>query len=210
MDCEFQMKDIHATKNFLLLANSTDTEMHCVVNSTAHARGIVPQVAAVASSAAMICIVRRCAQNSWNCAALSQFREMCGLQPRPSRRWCMVLPCELAHRLPGRARFLHLRIGAARIAPMSWIDFVGYVAALTVLATFCMDTIVSLRGPAIASNVLFIVYGIAGQLYPVLLLHAVLLPVNVVKTGRQLKIPTRRVLLFKPSAILKARINAPL
>jgi integration host factor subunit alpha len=30
------------------------------------------------------------------------------------------------------------------------------------------------------------------------------------KTGRQVKIPVRRVLLFKPSAILKARINAPL
>jgi integration host factor subunit alpha len=28
------------------------------------------------------------------------------------------------------------------------------------------------------------------------------------KTGRQVKIPPRRVLLFKPSAILKARINA--
>jgi hypothetical protein len=61
---------------------------------------------------------------------------------------------------------------------MSWIDFVGYLAALMVLATFCMDTIVPLRGLAIASNVLFILYGIAGQLYPVLLLHAVLLPVT--------------------------------
>ena len=29
---------------------------------------------------------------------------------------------------------------------MSWIDFVGYLAALMVLATFCMDTIVPLRG----------------------------------------------------------------
>ena len=48
---------------------------------------------------------------------------------------------------------------------MSWIDFVGYLAALTVLATFCMDTIVPLRGLAIASNVLFILYGIAGHLY---------------------------------------------
>jgi hypothetical protein len=55
---------------------------------------------------------------------------------------------------------------------MTWIDFVGYLAALTVLMTFCMDTIVPLRGLALASNFLFIVYGIAGQLYPVLLLHA--------------------------------------
>ena len=68
---------------------------------------------------------------------------------------------------------------------MTWIDFVGYLAALTVLMTFCMDTIVPLRGLAIASNVLFIVYGIAGQLYPVLLLHALLLPINVTKIVRR-------------------------
>ena len=49
------------------------------------------------------------------------------------------------------------------------------------LATFCMDTILPLRGLAIASNILFIVYGAAGQLYPVLLLHALLLPINISK-----------------------------
>jgi hypothetical protein len=75
---------------------------------------------------------------------------------------------------------------------MSWIDFVGYLAALTVLMTFCMDTIVPLRGLAIASNILFIIYGIAGHLYPVLLLHAVLLPVNVLKIV-QLKQTVRRI-----------------
>jgi hypothetical protein len=64
---------------------------------------------------------------------------------------------------------------------MSWIDYVGFLAALTVLATFCMDTILPLRGLAIASNILFIVYGTAAQLYPVLLLHTVLLPINISK-----------------------------
>jgi CRP/FNR family cyclic AMP-dependent transcriptional regulator len=74
---------------------------------------------------------------------------------------------------------------------MTWIDYVGYLAALTVLATFCMDTIVPLRGLAIASNVLFILYGIAGHLYPVFFLHAVLLPVNIVKIV-QLRLQVRR------------------
>jgi len=64
---------------------------------------------------------------------------------------------------------------------MSWVDYVGFLAALTVLATFCMDTILPLRGLAIASNILFIVYGSAGELYPVLLLHALLLPINMSK-----------------------------
>ena len=75
---------------------------------------------------------------------------------------------------------------------MTWIDFVGYLAALSVLMTFCMDTIVPLRGLAIASNVLFIVYGTAGQLYPVLLLHALLLPINIVKIVR-LRLQVRRI-----------------
>ena len=75
---------------------------------------------------------------------------------------------------------------------MSWIDYVGFLAALTVLATFCMDTIMPLRGLAIASNVLFILYGVAGQLYPVLLLHAVLLPVNIVKII-QLRLQMRKI-----------------
>ena len=76
-------------------------------------------------------------------------------------------------------------------SPMSWIDFIGWLAALTVLATFCVDAIVPLRGLAIASNVLFIFYGIAGQLYPVLFLHAMLLPVNIVKIV-QLRLQVRR------------------
>ena len=63
----------------------------------------------------------------------------------------------------------------------SWIDLVGYLAALSVLGTFCMDTIVPLRGLAIVSNLLFILYGIAGHLYPVFFLHALLLPINVMK-----------------------------
>jgi hypothetical protein len=64
---------------------------------------------------------------------------------------------------------------------MHWIDLVGFVAAFTVLASFCMTTIVSLRSVAIASNVLFIVYGMLGHIYPVLLLHITLLPINLIK-----------------------------
>jgi hypothetical protein len=76
---------------------------------------------------------------------------------------------------------------------MSWIDLVGYLAALTVLATFCMDTIVPLRAVAVVSNVLFIVYGLGEHLYPVFLLHAVLLPVNILKIA-QLRPHARKIL----------------
>jgi hypothetical protein len=44
-----------------------------------------------------------------------------------------------------------------------------------------METMGSLRGVAILSNVLFITYGIELHLYPVLLLHATLLPINTLK-----------------------------
>ncbi len=64
---------------------------------------------------------------------------------------------------------------------MSWIDLIGFSASFAVLATFCMGTMVSLRAVAILSNALFIAYGIGQHLYPVLLLHAVLLPINLLK-----------------------------
>jgi CRP/FNR family cyclic AMP-dependent transcriptional regulator len=64
---------------------------------------------------------------------------------------------------------------------MSWVDIVGYSAALAVLAAFCMSSIVPLRIVAILSNVLFALYGLSAHLYPVFLLHSILLPINVFK-----------------------------
>lgn len=59
------------------------------------------------------------------------------------------------------------------------VELTGYAAALTVFATFCMTTMLPLRAIALLSNVLFITYGALGGLYPVLLLHIALLPVNL-------------------------------
>jgi len=64
---------------------------------------------------------------------------------------------------------------------MSWVTLLGYAASAAVLATFCMSTMVPLRLIALASNVLFMAYGYADQLYPVFFLHAILLPVNVLR-----------------------------
>jgi hypothetical protein len=62
---------------------------------------------------------------------------------------------------------------------LSVIDGIGFGAAGLVLATFCMGSMNALRWVAIASNVAFIAYGYLGHLAPVLLLHALLLPVNI-------------------------------
>ena len=62
---------------------------------------------------------------------------------------------------------------------MTLIDGMGYLASALVLLTFCMSTMLSLRAAAISSNLAFIGYGIGAGIYPVLILHVVLLPLNV-------------------------------
>jgi CRP-like cAMP-binding protein len=73
-----------------------------------------------------------------------------------------------------------------------WVDVAGYVAALLVVGTFYMRTMIPLRSLAVASNVAFIAYGYAQGLYPVLALHLVLLPLNCVRL-RQMRALIRRV-----------------
>ncbi len=67
---------------------------------------------------------------------------------------------------------------------LSVIDGIGFGAAGLVLATFCMGSMNTLRWVAIASNVAFIAYGYLGNLAPVLLLHALLLPVNIYRLAQ--------------------------
>jgi len=62
---------------------------------------------------------------------------------------------------------------------MNTVEGIGYLAASLVLATFCMKSMDALRLAAIASNMAFIAYGYFGHLTPVLLLHALLLPINI-------------------------------
>ena len=62
---------------------------------------------------------------------------------------------------------------------MDWIEVAGYVASGLVFCTFCMKTMIPLRIVAIASNAAFIVFGYFAAIYPVLILHAILLPLNV-------------------------------
>ena len=64
---------------------------------------------------------------------------------------------------------------------MNWVELLGYAASAAVLATFCMSTMMPLRVMALVSNVLFMAYGYADHLYPVLILHALLFPVNALR-----------------------------
>jgi hypothetical protein len=50
---------------------------------------------------------------------------------------------------------------------VGWAEGIGYVASLLVVA--------------IVSNIAFMVFGLAGGIYPVLVLHAILLPLNCLR-----------------------------
>ena len=64
---------------------------------------------------------------------------------------------------------------------MTITDGMGYLAASLVLATFCAKRMVLLRALAITSNVAFIIYGLAGRLWPIVILHVIMLPLNVIR-----------------------------
>ena len=58
-------------------------------------------------------------------------------------------------------------------------DALGYIAAGLVFATFCAKRMASLRALAIVSNVAFIGYGFLDDLWPILVLHCAMLPMNI-------------------------------
>jgi CRP/FNR family transcriptional regulator, cyclic AMP receptor protein len=75
---------------------------------------------------------------------------------------------------------------------MGVVEAVGYLAAVLVFLTFYMKTMVPLRVTGICSNCAFIVYGYLGGLYPVPILHCILLPLNSVRLREMLRL-TRQV-----------------
>ena len=83
---------------------------------------------------------------------------------------------------------------------MTLVDAIGWMAAALTLLTFSMRAMLPLRVVGMAANVAFIAYGVAAQLYPVIALHALLLPCNlirlceVVRAGREgAHIPSRSI-----------------
>lgn len=75
---------------------------------------------------------------------------------------------------------------------IGWVEGIGYCASLLVFCTFYMKTMIPLRGVAIASNIAFMTYGLAGGLYPVFVLHVVLFPLNCLRL-HQMRRLIRRV-----------------
>ena len=79
------------------------------------------------------------------------------------------------------------------------MEILAWLAAALVFVSFFMRTIVPLRTFAVASNIVFIGYGLQGvyedilpKVLPILVLHAALLPLNVVRL-REITRTTRSI-----------------
>jgi CRP/FNR family cyclic AMP-dependent transcriptional regulator len=67
-------------------------------------------------------------------------------------------------------------------------EIAGYLAAVLVFLTFYMKTMIPLRMIGICSNCMFIIYGSLDGLYPVLVLHLILLPLNGLRLRQMLQL----------------------
>jgi CRP/FNR family transcriptional regulator, cyclic AMP receptor protein len=69
-----------------------------------------------------------------------------------------------------------------------WIEALGYLGALLTLGTYSMKTMIPLRLIGLCANSVFIVYGYFAPVYPQLLLHGVLLPLNSTRLYQMLQL----------------------
>ena len=109
-------------------------------------------------------------------------------------------PARTRHEPPGRA----VQRNDIMTADIASSDLLGYAAAGLVLVTFWAQSITTLRAVAIASNVMFIAYALVAWLPPVLVLHALLLPLNAWRlwqTSRTQAQPRERI---EPTLVLRA------
>jgi hypothetical protein len=78
---------------------------------------------------------------------------------------------------------------------MAWYgvkDAIGYLASIMVLGSFASKSMLPLRVLALLSNLAFIAYAMQRQLHPVLMLHAVLLPINLYYLAQCIGVTARR------------------
>ena len=85
------------------------------------------------------------------------------------------------------------------------INILGYAASSAVLATFCMKTMRPLRSLAVVSNVLFAAYGFLDGIYPVLILHIILFPINLLRLVQVQRL-TRHVATAAASGLSMAEL----
>jgi CRP/FNR family cyclic AMP-dependent transcriptional regulator len=70
----------------------------------------------------------------------------------------------------------------------NWIEALGYLGALLTLGTYSMKTMFPLRVIGLCANSMFIAYAYFAPVYPQLLLHGVLLPLNTLRLYQMLQL----------------------
>ena len=71
----------------------------------------------------------------------------------------------------------------------SWSDIIGYLAALLLVLTFFMRYMMQLSITAICSSIAWLVYGFSDALYPIIILHLVLAPLNAYRLWQTFQQP---------------------
>lgn len=70
----------------------------------------------------------------------------------------------------------------------AWTDLLGYGAAAAVFLSFSMKNMLTLRLIALASNVAFFSYALAEGLAPILILHGLLFPLNLLRLAQMQRV----------------------
>jgi CRP/FNR family transcriptional regulator, cyclic AMP receptor protein len=75
---------------------------------------------------------------------------------------------------------------------MSWVEILGYFGSSLTITVYSMKRMIPLRLIGIGANVVFITYGILAAVYPQMILHSVLLPINLYRL-REMLLLVRKV-----------------
>jgi CRP/FNR family transcriptional regulator, cyclic AMP receptor protein len=70
-----------------------------------------------------------------------------------------------------------------------WTDIIGYFGAFLLVLTFFMSSMIPLRITAICSSLAWLTYGLVDTLYPIIVLHMILLPLNSYRLWQAVKQP---------------------
>jgi CRP/FNR family transcriptional regulator, cyclic AMP receptor protein len=74
------------------------------------------------------------------------------------------------------------------VVGVNWVEVIGYLGALLTLSTYSMKRMIPLRVISICASSVFVAYGFFAPVYPQLLLHGVLLPLNAIRLREMLQL----------------------
>ena len=74
-----------------------------------------------------------------------------------------------------------------------WIELLGWIGAAATFSAFSLRTMLPLRSLAVTANAAFVSYGYFAGVVPVLVLHAALLPLNLLRLVEILRLRRRAI-----------------